>query len=286
MTSTSTNVWLITGCSSGFGRELALAARRHGDLVIATARKVEALDELKNLGCDVLALDVTASEDVIKQVVDEAHALYGRIDILVNNAGYTIFGAVEEASDKDVFEMFDTNVFGLLRVTRAVVPYMREKRSGTIANIGSGAGYVPFPTNGVYGATKFAVAGVSQALAQEVAHLGIEVAVIEPGMFRTNILSTGRTFQHSIADYEPIRKVFDHQMETGFSVPPCDPAKGAQAIVEALTKTGRCVGRLLPRRLPLGGDCLPLMDAELALREKEKNDWVDFVDPKAFAFKP
>ncbi|TMW67906.1 hypothetical protein Poli38472_007578 [Pythium oligandrum] len=284
--SSSSNVWLITGCSSGLGRELAIAARKRGDLVIATARKVETLEDLKKLGCETLALDISASEDEIKRVVDTAHALFGRIDVLVNNAGYTIFGAVEEANDKDVLEMFDTNVFGHLRVTRAVLPYLRKKRSGTIVFIGSGAGYTAFPINGVYGAAKFAIAGISQSLAQEVAHLGIEVTVVDLGMFRTNILSHERGFTGSIEDYAPVKKTLQEQMDAGIGAPPSDPAKGAQALVEAVTKTGRCVGRTLPRRMPLGGGVLSFMDAELAAREAEKKEWADFTEVEAFAFDP
>ncbi|TMW67908.1 hypothetical protein Poli38472_007580 [Pythium oligandrum] len=282
--SSSAKVWLITGCSSGLGRELAIAARKRGDLVVATARKVEALEDLKKLGCETLALDISASEDEVKQAVDTAQAFYGRIDILVNNAGYTTLGTVEEASDKDLLEMFDTNVFGHQRVIRGVLPYMRAKRSGVIANIGSGAGYTAIPVNGVYGATKFAIAGLTQSLAQEVAHLGIEVTVVDLGIYRTSILSHERSFKHAIEDYAPVKKAVLEMMATGVGVRPQDPAKGAQALVEALTKTGRCAGLTLPRRMPLGGEMMPLMDGELAAREKEKNEWVAFTKPEAFAF--
>ncbi|TMW67901.1 hypothetical protein Poli38472_007573 [Pythium oligandrum] len=279
--SSSSKVWLITGCSSGLGRELAIAARKHGDLVIATARKVEALEDLKKLGCETLALDISASEDDVKQVVDKAHALYGRIDILVNNAGYIIFGAVEEANDKDISEMFDTNVFGHLRVTRAVLPYMREKRSGTVVFIGSGAGYIAFPINGPYGAAKSAIAGISQSLAQEVAHLGVEVTTVDLGMFSTNILSHEREFSQSLEDYAAMKKALQERMAESSG---SDPAKGAQVLVEALTKTGRCVGRALPRRMPLGAGMLGFMHAELTARGKELNEWEDFTDPETLAF--
>ncbi|TMW67898.1 hypothetical protein Poli38472_007570 [Pythium oligandrum] len=286
MALSSSKVWLITGCSSGLGQQLAIAARKRGDMVIATARKVETLEELKKLGCESLALDITASEDDVKQVVDKAHALYGRIDILVNNAGYTTFGCVEEASDKDVLDMFDTNVFGHLRVTRAVLPYMREKRSGVIANIGSGTGFIPFPINGVYGAAKFAIAGFTQSLAQEVAHLGIEVTVVELGAFLTSMQPGLRPFKHTIADYDQAKNAFQSEMGAMIAAGLNNPAKGAQALVEALTKTGRCAGRALPRRMPLGGGVLHLMEAELGLREKEKNEWVDFTEAATFALDP
>ncbi|TMW67864.1 hypothetical protein Poli38472_007536 [Pythium oligandrum] len=282
--STDNKVWLITGCSSGFGRELAIAARKRGDYVIATARKVETLMGLQDLGCQAVALDVTADDATVNDAVSRANAFYGRIDILVNNAGYTANGAVEEASNEDIQHIFDTNVFGLLRVQRAVLPYMREKRSGTIANIGSGAGYGTYPACGIYSATKFAVAGLTQALRMEVADLGIEVTVIEPGMFRTNIVGAGTLFKNSIPDYAPVTDFFKNIVSDGTAdMPGSDPVKGAQAIVEALTHTGRCEGRALPNRLPLGGDVFDLMQNVLTTGQKELNDWKDFMDPKAFA---
>ncbi|TMW66731.1 hypothetical protein Poli38472_014044 [Pythium oligandrum] len=276
-------VWLITGCSSGLGRQLAIAARSRGDLVIATARKIETLKDLQDLGCQALALDVTADDAVVNDIVAKAHALYGRIDILVNNAGYAMYGTVEEASAQEIQAAFDTNVFGLLRVTRAVLPYLREKRAGTIANIGSSAGYVPFAACGLYSATKFAVAGVTQSLRQEVEGLGIKVTVIEPGMFRTSIAANGSFFQKSIDDYKPLTDFFKTLVENSPNVA-ADPVKGAQAIVEALTQTGRAADRPLPNRLPLGGDVFDLVQGVLTTGQKELNEWKDFTDPAAFAF--
>ncbi|TMW67859.1 hypothetical protein Poli38472_007531 [Pythium oligandrum] len=283
-TTNNNNVWLITGCSSGFGRELALTARKRGDLVIATARKVETLKGLQDLGCEALTLDVTADDATVNDIVAKAHAIYGRIDILVNNAGYTSNGAVEEASSEETQQIFDTNVFGLLRVTRAVLPYMREKKSGTIANIGSLAGYAPFPAFGLYCATKFAVAGVTQALRQEVAGFGIDVTVVEPGLFQTNIVGAGSFFKKSIPEYAPLTDFFKELAENGIGAPSADPAKGAQAIVEALTHSGRGEGRALPNRLPLGGDVRDVVQNVLTTGQKELDEWKDFTDPKAFAF--
>ncbi|TMW67854.1 hypothetical protein Poli38472_007526 [Pythium oligandrum] len=281
---TDNKVWLITGCSSGFGRELAIAAHKRGDLVIATARKVEALKDLQELGCDALSLDVTADDASVNDVVAKAHALHGRIDVLVNNAGYSANGALEEASSEEIQDIFDTNVFGLLRVTRAVLPYMRAQKSGTIANIGSGAGYAGFPACGIYCATKFAVAGLTQSLRQEVAGFGINVTVVEPGMFQTNILKAGQFSKKSIPDYAPLTDFFKNVAENGYGVPASDPAKGAQAIVEALTQTGRCEGRALPNRMPLGGDVRDFMQNVVTTAQKELDEWKDFTDPAAFAF--
>jgi len=153
---TDTKVWLITGCSTGFGREIAIATRRRGDLVIATARKLSALDDLKQLGCETFALDITADDAAVKKVVEAAAAIHGRIDILVNNAGVAFTKVVEETSASDVEWLFNTNIFGLLRVTRAVLPFMRAQRSGVIANVRSLGGHAVSPVVGVYGATKAA----------------------------------------------------------------------------------------------------------------------------------
>ncbi|TMW67870.1 hypothetical protein Poli38472_007543 [Pythium oligandrum] len=282
--STTTNepkVWLITGCSSGLGRLIAIAARKRGDLVIATARKIETLDELKTLGCEALTLDVTSSDATVNDVVATAHAFYGRIDILVNNAGYATMGVVEEASTEDVQAVFDTNVFGLLRVTRAVLPYMREKKSGTIVNIGSGAGYVAFPIFGVYGATKFAVAGLTQSLRQEVAAFSIKVTTIEPSSFETSGFGGMKGFANQIAEYEPVKKAILEGMAG--ALVPGDAAKGAQAIVEAITQSGRCEGRELPNRLPLGAGNYELIQGVLDNAKKELDAWVDFTKAETFA---
>ncbi|TMW67867.1 hypothetical protein Poli38472_007539 [Pythium oligandrum] len=277
-------VWLITGCSSGFGRELAIAARNRGDLVIATARKIEALKDLRDLGCEALTLDVTADDATVNGIAAKAHALYGRIDILVNNAGYSINGAVEEASSEETQAIFDTNLFGLLRVTRAVLPYMRQLKSGTIANIGSTAGYCgSYPACGLYSATKFAVAGITQTLRQEVADLGIEVTVIEPGYFKTNITSAGLYSKKSLPEYAHYSQMFKDIAENG-AIVAADPAKGAKAIVEALTKSGRCVGRALPNRMPLGGDAFTVVQSVLTTGQKELDEWKDFTDATEFAF--
>ncbi|TMW67839.1 hypothetical protein Poli38472_007511 [Pythium oligandrum] len=281
-TTTDNKVWLITGCSSGFGREIAIAARNRGDLVIATARKVETLDELKTLGCEALALDVTASDEAVKEVVAKANALYGRIDVLVNNAGYTANGAVEEASAKEIQDLFETNVFGLLRVTRAVLPYMREKKSGTIANIGSVSGHITLPLTGIYSATKFAVAGLTQTLREEVAPFGIDVTVIEPDLFRTSVLSSMRRFEKPIDDYQAMTQAVLSFFMSG-DVPMGDATKGAQAIVEALTKTGRAEGRVLPHRLLLGMTVREAVEGVLTRTQQQLNEWSDFAEPSAFA---
>ncbi len=182
-------VWFITGASRGFGALIAEAALKAGDAVVATARDPNTV--IRRLGARdrLLAtrLDVT-SEAEAHEAAGQAVKLFGRIDILVNNAGYGLLGAIEEASAAETANLFGTNVFGVLGVTRAVLPHMRRQRSGHIINVSSVGGYAGYPGWGVYGATKFALEGISEALAGEVAPLGIKVTVVEPGFFRTDFL--------------------------------------------------------------------------------------------------
>jgi len=205
MSANAKPVWFITGCSSGFGREFARAALAHGFRVVATARDVRKLDDLlvghQNQALS-LTLDVTSPEQ-IKHAVGEAECAFGRIDVLVNNAGYGYLAAVEEGEDKDIHAVFETNVFGLAAMIRAVLPGMRARRHGFIVNMASVGGFVGFPGSGYYAATKFAVEGLSQSLAREVEPLGIHVLLVEPGPFRTDW--AGRSLKqspHFIGDYE------------------------------------------------------------------------------------
>ena len=181
-------VWFITGCSTGFGRELAKLVLERGWRAMATARNPQQIQDLV-AGTDgrglALKLDVTDSAQVI-EAVKKAEATFGKIDVLVNNAGFGYMAAVEEGEDEEVRAMFETNFFGLVEMTKAVLPGMRRRRSGHILNISSIGGFVGFPGSGYYNATKFAVEGLSEALAKEVEPLGIKVVIVEPGPFRTD----------------------------------------------------------------------------------------------------
>ena len=181
-------VWFITGCSTGFGRELAKLVLERGWRVLATARNPQQIQDLV-AGTDgrglALKLDVTDSAQVI-EAVKKAEATFSKIDVLVNNAGFGYMAAVEEGEDEEVRAMFETNFFGLVEMTKAVLPGMRRRRSGHILNISSIGGFVGFPSSGYYNATKFAVEGLSEALAKEVEPLGIKVIIVEPGPFRTD----------------------------------------------------------------------------------------------------
>ena len=197
---------MVTGASTGFGRELAEYLLAHGARVVATARKVEGLQELGRRSIPKTALVAAHGCDDQKQVdhvVDVRCKWFGRIDVLVNNAGYGMVGAVEESGEDEFRPMFETNVFGLIRVTQAVLPQMREQGSGHIVNLSSIGGLVATPGFGLYNATKFAVEGLSEALAQEVKPLGISVTIVEPGPFRTKFLGkAGGEAKAKIADYD------------------------------------------------------------------------------------
>ena len=181
-------VWFITGCSTGFGRELAVILLKRGYRVVVTARDKAKVDDIV-AGHDknglALALDVD-KQDQIDAAVKATEARFGRIDVLVNNAGYGYLAAIEEGDDADVRAMFDTNFFGLAAMTRAVLPIMRAQKSGAVVNISSIGGFIGFPGSGYYAATKFAVEGLSEALSKEGAPHGIKVLIVEPGPFRTD----------------------------------------------------------------------------------------------------
>ncbi len=181
---------LITGCSSGIGRDLAQRLTRGGYTVVATARDVETLVDLK--AALKLPLDVTQPKSIQKAVACTLEQ-FGRIDVLVNNAGYSVFGAAEEVSDAQLQGMFDVNVFGLMRMTRAVAPIMRTQKAGRIINISSIVGKLVTPANGAYAASKFAVEALSDALCLELESFGIQVVLVEPGGIRTNFADTAET---------------------------------------------------------------------------------------------
>ena len=184
MPSTSLDPVLVTGCSSGIGRASADLLVKAGHTVYATARRTETLAELQAAGARVLALDVT-SEDSMAAAVEHIEAEHGRVGTLVNNAGYGEYGTIEEADLDRVRKMFETNVFGLARLTQLVLPGMRRAHRGRIINIGSMGGRMTFPVGGYYHATKYAVEAISDALRNEVRRFGIDVVLIEPGMTRT-----------------------------------------------------------------------------------------------------
>jgi NAD(P)-dependent dehydrogenase (short-subunit alcohol dehydrogenase family) len=263
-------VWLITGASRGIGALIAEAALADGNAVIAAGRNVDAI--AKRLGESPallpVALDVT-DEAQAKAAVAAGLARFGRIDVLVNNAGFGLLGAVEESSDADVRRMYDTNVFGLLNVTRAVLPTLRAQRAGHVINLSSLGGYRSGAGFGAYCSTKFAVEGLTEALHAELKPLGIHATVVEPGYFRTDFLdATSLTVAGAIIDdYDAtsgnVRRIaagLNHQQ-------PGDPAKLAAAMItlaDAATP---------PLRLPLGTDARRVIAEKNAYVAEETEAW-------------
>jgi NAD(P)-dependent dehydrogenase (short-subunit alcohol dehydrogenase family) len=232
-------VWLITGCSTGFGRELAKQLLEKGERVVVTARdasKVRDLVEINEKNALAVALDVT---DVlqVKAAVEKAEARFGRIDVLVNNAGFGYFGSIEESEEREVRAMFEANFWGLSAMTRAVLPLMRGRRSGTIVNISSIGGFVGNPGVGFYNATKFAVNGFSEALKKEVEPLGIKVLLVQPSGFRTDW--AGRSANDAPATILDYSETADKNKETirGYSgKQDGDPIRAARAIIDAVER--------------------------------------------------
>jgi len=234
---TPQRVWLITGASTGFGRIMAEKLLQDGHTVVATARKPEQIasfqQDFKDR-CLVVKLDVTdpASIDAAaKAALDR----FGRVDVLVNNAGYGIAGGIEETTEEEFMPVFETNVFGLIRMTRALLPQFRKQRSGTIVNLSSIAGLIGGAGWGYYNASKFAVNGFSEALAAEMAPLGVRVIIVEPGPFRTDFLGRSNVeAKQRIADYEPTVGKTREYANSMAGKQPGDPVKAVEAILAAV----------------------------------------------------
>ena len=230
-------VWFITGCSTGFGRQLAQAALQSGYRVAVTSRNTDDVKDIADQYPDTalaITLDVTKPAE-IKTAVAQALEKFKRIDVLVNNAGIGYFGAIEESEEEEIRRMFEINFFGLANVTNAILPVMRKQKSGHIINISSIGGLVAFPGVGFYNATKFAVTGYSEALAKETAHLGIKVTVVAPSGFRTDW--AGRSANNSkivIDDYAPTAHTNQNAIRGYSGNQPGDPERAALAIIKAV----------------------------------------------------
>ncbi|WP_375738673.1 oxidoreductase [Pseudomonas boanensis] len=262
--------WFITGASRGFGALIAKLALQAGDAVIATARNPADVEARLGEHPDLLAtrLDVT-DEDQAHRAAAEGIKRFGRIDVLVNNAGYGVLGAVEETSAGEVERLFATNVFGLLNVTRAVLPYMRRQRSGHVINISSLGGYQAYLGWGVYGATKFAVEGISEALSQELTPLGIHATVVEPGFFRTDFLDDQSLVKTALQlpDYEDTVGAMRRFAHGANHAQPGNPDRLATAIMALVDAPNP------PQRLPLGSDAVARIESKNRLVEEELATW-------------
>lgn len=270
MSTEKTPVWFITGCSTGFGRELVSLLLEQGHRVVATARdtaKIEGLVKGHEDQALALPLDVTKT-DTITSAVEQAEAHFGQIDVLVNNAGYGYLAAIEEGEDKPVRQMFDTNVFGLVDVTKAVLPGMRARKAGHILNLSSIGGLVSFGATGYYHATKFAVEGLSGSLAVELAPLNIKVTLVEPGPFRTDF--AGRSIAESetvIDDYAQTAGVRRQKTAEGSGKQPGDPVRAAQAMIDVVASANP------PHHLVLGKSALELARKGLEAKKRDFDAW-------------
>jgi NAD(P)-dependent dehydrogenase (short-subunit alcohol dehydrogenase family) len=256
-------IWLVTGASSGFGQAFVDEILARGDVAVGTFRKPEqvaAFNERAGDGGLGMLVDVTDQAQVAAGV-EAALARFGRIDVLVNNAGYGFLGAVEEASEAELRAVLETNFFGALAVTRAVLPAMRAQRSGHILQISSAAGIrCGIPRLGYYAASKFALEGLSESLALELAPLGVKVTIVEPGPFRTSAMTASRHAEHAIADYATPPR-------SAAGVPWGDPRKGVRlmmAAVDAPTAT---------LRLPLDGTAVESLRAKARSLLADADAW-------------
>jgi NAD(P)-dependent dehydrogenase (short-subunit alcohol dehydrogenase family) len=262
--------YFITGISSGLGKAMAEEVMRAGDFVIGTFRRQEQVDAFNDryAGKGRAVLVDVLQADQVAAAVDLVRDEYGRLDVLVNNAGYGFAGAVEEASEQEVREVFEVNVFGALRVTQAFLPMMRKQRSGHLLQISSHGGMKAFPGFGVYNAAKFALEGFSEALAAEVAPLGIKVTIVEPGPFRTGF--AGASFQEAakvIEDYQSTAGAFREKIRQVDGKQEGHPHKAAQAMI-------RIVGEEHPPlRLPLGKIALMTIGAKLKSVQEDLDRW-------------
>ena len=263
--------WLITGCSTGLGRTLAQAVLARGWNATVTARNSRDLEHLaansEHQGCLIQGLDVTDA-DQIHEVVSRAEEKFGAIDVLVNNAGFGYRAAVEEAADKDLRDLFETNFFGLVRLTQAVLPKMRARKRGYIVNVSSVAGRMAQAGNGLYSASKFAVEGMSDGLRKELHPLGIRVMLVEPGPFRTDF--AGRSLRQSadpIEDYAATAGLLRKERSGVHGTQPGDPVRAARCILRALQSDRP------PFRLVLGRSASDRVEAELKAQLEELNEW-------------
>ncbi|NBJ10039.1 oxidoreductase [Microvirga arsenatis] len=265
-------VWFITGCSTGFGRELARLVLERGWRAVVTARDAGRVQDLANGYEDrvlALSLDVTR-QDEIAAAVQQTERRFGAIDVLVNNAGYGYQTSIEEGDDAEIRAQFETNVFGLAAMTRAVLPGMRARRRGHIVNISSQAGFIGYEGSGYYAATKHAVEGLSDSLSREVAPLGIKVTCVEPGPFRTDW--AGRSLHQRHPQIDDYRETVGARLEAtaGYSgKQPGDPVRAAAAIIKAVEAESP------PKHLVLGSIALEGIRNKLKETLTEIEAWAE-----------
>jgi NAD(P)-dependent dehydrogenase (short-subunit alcohol dehydrogenase family) len=264
----SVKTWFITGTSRGFGREWAIAALDRGDQVAATARDAASLDDLLATYGDRLlpiSLDVT-DRDAVFSAVRSAHERFGRLDVVVNNAGFGHFGFVEEVTEAEARAQLETNLFGALWVTQAALPYLRAQHSGHILQVSSIGGISAFPIVGMYHASKWALEGLSQALAQEVAGFGIKVTLIEPAGYSTDWGGSSAKHSEPLADYDEVRDEVQRARATRLGTPG-DPVATRKAVLEVVDAVNP------PLRIFFGDGPLAIATADYESRLATWREW-------------
>ena len=266
----SNKVWFITGCSSGFGRELDLAALNAGDKVVATARKPEDLSELVVQfpdTCRAMAFDVTDFSSAAA-VFQGAVELFGRVDVLVNNAGYGLIGSIEESSKEQIERNFAVNFFGPLELIRVALPHFRAQKGGHVVNISAAAVISNYAGFGIYGAAKSALESLSEALALEGRGFGLKVTLVQPGPFRTDFIARSlEKVESGISEYAGTAGKFGKLIESMDGRQPGDPARAAQAILQAVA------AERPPLRLVLGKYAIEKSRRDRSNREAELREW-------------
>ncbi len=259
-------IWFITGISSGLGKALAQSVIEKGDFVIGTFRQQQQVDEFNRAYSKqafAYLLDI-CNEEQVKASIENIYAQFKKIDVLVNNAGFGFAGAIEEASMAEVRTVMEANFFATLHITQLVLPYMRTQKSGHIIQISSQAGIRATPGFGIYNASKFALEGFSEALAQEIAPLNIALSIVEPGPFRTNFAAGSfKQAANTIADYAETAGAFRARMDQINGKQEGDPAKAALAIIELVNKENP------PLRVPLGKIAIQALTAKIASVQKD-----------------
>lgn len=269
-TSSSDRVWFITGASTGFGRMLAEELLRRGERVVATARDTSKVEDLvRQYPAQVVALplDVT-SPTQIESTAAQGIAAFGHVDVLVNNAGYGVNGAIEEVAEEEFEPMFQTNIYGVIRTTRAFLPHFRTRRSGHVVNFSSIGGLIGSAGWGYYNTTKFAVEGFSEALAAELKPLGVHVTVIEPGPFRTDFLGrSGKLAQRELPEYIATAGKAREYLQTQSGKQPGDPQKAVETVIAVVDAAEP------PLHLLLGKSALMRFENKLAEWQQEIKRW-------------
>lgn len=279
---TNIKTWFVSGASRGFGLELVRQLLQQGHQVAATSRDVDELRRVVGAGLDgflPLGVDL-ASESSVAEAVSATIARFGRIDVVVNNAGYGQLGSLEELSDEETRANFEVNVFGTLNVIRQTMPHLRRQQGGHVINYSSIAGRVGgFAGWGVYCATKFAVEGLSEALAAEAAPFGIKVTIVEPGYFRTNFLSSGslRIATNQLQEYELVRQSEAYHRDHILGSQPGDPVKAAAAVIRVAQVQNP------PLHLLLGADAYDLASSKLQQLAEEMEQWKTMTLSTGFA---